>query len=138
MFDVGGIYTLGAQPGSIIAGNVLQNQMADYGAIYLDAGSRYFTLYDNVVFHNVRTASIKGGDHDFHDNWWEDVPPNTYYSNYEPYYTKSIIMNEVDQIAPTTFTNNYIIQRLSEVPSALISNAGLEDAYKDIKNEVIR
>jgi len=73
-----------------------------------------------------------------HDNWWEDVPANTYYSNYDANYSQSIIMPPQAQVASSTFENNYIIQSLSEVPSALISNAGLEDAYKDIKTEMIR
>ena len=52
--DLGGIYLLGPQPGSILSGNVIYNvDCADggYGAngIYLDAGSSGWTIENNLV-----------------------------------------------------------------------------------------
>ena len=50
--DGGGIYTLGAQPDSIIEGNYISNQGNPFGGIYLDEGSAYFTVRNNVVDNN--------------------------------------------------------------------------------------
>ena len=55
--DMGGIYTLGNQPGTVISGNVIHNVSADpeqggYGGwgIYLDEGSSYMTVEKNLVY----------------------------------------------------------------------------------------
>ncbi len=55
--DMGGIYTLGIQPNSVISGNVIHNVAADaheggYGGwgIYLDEGTSYMTVESNLVF----------------------------------------------------------------------------------------
>lgn len=47
--DGGMIYTLGAQPGSIISGNWLSSQTLNYAGIYLDQGSQFFTIDGNVI-----------------------------------------------------------------------------------------
>jgi hypothetical protein len=46
--DGGGIYVSGQQPGTIIAGNVIRRQRNDYGCLYMDDGSAFITLRDNV------------------------------------------------------------------------------------------
>ena len=55
--DMGGIYTLGIQPGTVISGNVIHNVAADldqggYGGwgIYLDEGSSEILVRDNLVY----------------------------------------------------------------------------------------
>lgn len=55
--DMGGIYTLGNQPGTVISGNVIHNVAADpdeggYGGwgIYLDEGSSYITVEKNLAY----------------------------------------------------------------------------------------
>lgn len=55
--DMGGIYTLGNQPGTVISGNVIHNVAADPGeggyggwGIYLDEGSSYITVEKNLVY----------------------------------------------------------------------------------------
>lgn len=55
--DMGGIYTLGTQPNSVISGNVIYNVAADsleggYGGwgIYLDEGTSYMTVERNLVY----------------------------------------------------------------------------------------
>lgn len=55
--DMGGIYTLGNQPGTVISGNVIHNVAADpdeggYGGwgIYLDEGSAYILVEKNLSY----------------------------------------------------------------------------------------
>ena len=55
--DMGGIYTLGSQPNTVISGNVIHNVSADpeeggYGGwgIYLDEGSSYMLVENNLVY----------------------------------------------------------------------------------------
>lgn len=55
--DMGGIYTLGNQPGTVISGNVIHNVAADpdeggYGGwgIYLDEGSAYILVENNLAY----------------------------------------------------------------------------------------
>jgi hypothetical protein len=47
--DGGGIYVLGAQPNSTIVENLVLNQGNNYGALYLDNGTQYYTVTKNVV-----------------------------------------------------------------------------------------
>jgi hypothetical protein len=47
--DGGGIYVLGAQPGAVMDGNVVTDQGSAYGNLYLDNGSRYWTVTNSVV-----------------------------------------------------------------------------------------
>ncbi|MDW8352174.1 MAG: right-handed parallel beta-helix repeat-containing protein [Anaerolineae bacterium] len=51
--DMGGIYTLGVQPGTTIRGNLIHDvEKANYGgwAIYLDEGSAHILVEDNVCY----------------------------------------------------------------------------------------
>lgn len=55
--DMGGIYTLGVQPGTVISGNEIYNVGCDEGAygyggwgIYLDEGSSFMTIENNLVY----------------------------------------------------------------------------------------
>ena len=55
--DMGGIYTLGVQPHTVISGNVIHNVAADPGeggyggwGIYLDEGSSFITVKNNLVY----------------------------------------------------------------------------------------
>ncbi len=55
--DMGGIYTLGTQKGTVLSGNVIHNVAADSGqggyggwGIYLDEGSSYMTVKNNLVY----------------------------------------------------------------------------------------
>ena len=50
--DMGGIYTLGVQPGTVLSGNVIYNvKCYDYGAcgIYMDAGSSEMIIENNII-----------------------------------------------------------------------------------------
>lgn len=55
--DMGGIYTLGIQPGTVISGNTIHNVAADPGeggyggwGVYLDEGSSYITVKNNLAY----------------------------------------------------------------------------------------
>ncbi len=55
--DMGGIYTLGNQPGTVLSGNVIHNVAADpdeggYGGwgVYLDEGSAYILVEKNLAY----------------------------------------------------------------------------------------
>ena len=55
--DMGGIYTLGIQPDTVISGNVIYNVGCDEGeygyggwGIYLDEGSSFMTVENNLVY----------------------------------------------------------------------------------------
>lgn len=125
--DGGGIYTTGAQPGSIISGNIIKGQVNQYGALYLDNQSRYFMVFNNVIVGNAISATwIKGGDHYFYDNYWQNdlmFQPDT------PCIPTAC--------GPSRVENNTIITSEAEAPSAILSRAGLEAAYKFLKTAPI-
>ncbi|MBR4451769.1 MAG: right-handed parallel beta-helix repeat-containing protein [Clostridia bacterium] len=69
--DMGGIYTLGSQPGTEITGNVIHNVAADTGeggyggwGIYLDEGSQHINVYKNLVY--------ACGSQSFHQHYGEN------------------------------------------------------------------
>ncbi len=47
--DGGQIYTLSSQPNSEISGNYFHNQVHVFGSIYLDQGSQYYSVTNNVI-----------------------------------------------------------------------------------------
>lgn len=123
--DGGLIYTLGSQEGSVIRYNYLYGygdatNVHDAG-IYLDEGSRYFEVYNNLVFDaywwcNMWTSSIR-------DNLW-----------YNNYYNNALRNNG---------TNNTIRDNTEITQSSIASiakakefaeNAGLEEEYSS-RNE---
>jgi len=61
--DLGGIYTLGTQPGTVIENNVIHDVTAHYEngttygfGIYLDQGSSYMTVKSNLVYNCSETG----------------------------------------------------------------------------------
>lgn len=65
LLDGGAIYVLGAQPGSTISDNVISNQGAPYGNIYLDNGSTGWSVWNNLVL-----VPHKEGGADAQRSYW--------------------------------------------------------------------
>lgn len=76
--DLGGMYLLGEQPGTVIARNVIYNVTRgkganDYGGngIYTDAGSSFFTIEQNLIYDCAANGLNIGGynrDHTVRNN----------------------------------------------------------------------
>lgn len=138
LLDGGGIYVLSAQPGMVIAGNVVMDQPSISGAIYLDDGTRYVTVEDNAVIgcgpretpvlliHDERVVAdhdwgsflFKGRDHVIRHNWWDR----------ETDYSWSFLESG-------TTSDNHQVKSLDDVPRDLVEQAGLEPAYRDLLDE---
>jgi hypothetical protein len=59
MADGAGIYTLGAQPRTVVSGNYVHDMRGtDYAALYPDEGTRYITWEDDVVANVPRWAHV--------------------------------------------------------------------------------
>jgi hypothetical protein len=67
LHDGGAIYTLGAQPGSVIEDNVIANQASRWGNIYLDNGTQGYTVRDNVVL--IHPKADLGGSDPYRSYW---------------------------------------------------------------------
>lgn len=114
LYDGGGIYTLGAQPGTVISGNVVYDQRNEFGAIYLDEGSRYINVNNNIVYSNTRTALFKGVDHAIQYNYWDNDTNIMWWNWY------------------CAVNNNSLVTNALVFPVSILNNAGLEASYMDI------
>ena len=118
--DGGAIYTLSAQPNSTIKGNYLQYGYADFGAIYPDEGSAYFNINNNVVKQPNNWLYM----------WNNSVHDNIAQHNY------SDTANIINACTNCTVNSNTTVTN-GIWPTAAINimdNAGIEPAYRDIKN----
>lgn len=108
--DMGGIYVLGKQPGSVISGNRIRHVSArGYGGwgIYLDEGSTGWTVENNVV-QDTKT----GG---FHIHYGGN---NLIRNNLFAYAKKEgqLIRSRDDQQGPIRFEHNLIIAHPTDAP----------------------
>ena len=99
--DLGGIYTLGEQPGTVIRGNVFHDiESWDYGGwgIYLDATSSHMLVENNLVYRTNR-----GG---FHLHFGRDdiVRNNIFAMSGE----RQIIRSQAEEGDTFTFKNNIV------------------------------
>ncbi len=146
-FDGGGIYINAWQKNTLVSDNVVRDQFEwdkqsssnqGNGGIYLDSGSRYYTITRNIVFHNKRTffynvAANDGSpvplDTSITDNWW-DAPTSLSIMFYK--FTKGQVDPPTDN--NLTYSNNHTIASLPEAPQSIISIAGIEPEFSAIKN----
>jgi len=129
--DGGGIYTQGRTgktlvDGEKITGNVIRDQYSSGHGIYTDNGSAMITIRRNVVFHtehdniNSRHRDYYDGQHgenfnplDISDNWWQQGDRDS----------------DQEQVR---VQGNRIIYALSEAPSVLLKNAGLQPKFRNL------
>jgi hypothetical protein len=100
--DGGGIYTLSNQPGTIIRGNHIHDNVGGPGGIYLDEGSGYIEVTGNSVYHVGNPMNYNNHAQNRiatcqeHDNFFGPVPGDAGF------------------------------------PEAVANTAGLEPAYRDL------
>ena len=123
--DGGAIYTVGPTNGSAsnkgyISNNYIQNVINPFGALYLDEGSSWFDLNDNVVNNAPKYIHIW-------TNTIHDINATNTYTNTTVYKNSGI---------NTTITNTTIVNCDNWPVNAIsiMNNAGLEKAYMNIKS----
>ncbi len=113
--DGGGIYTLGQQPGTLIDSNVIRRMKEDYACFYLDEGSAFITLKNNVCDSAPNWLYI----------WIDTIHDNQVLNSYTNAGSKR---NEgVNNTIAHTVTSSG--QAWNAAAQKIIDNAGLEPAY---------
>lgn len=131
MVDGGSIYTLGPQPDSEISGNCILGMKNAVSGIYLDSGSNFFTVKNNVIHDAV--FAITGGDGDYE----ELVRENYIYDNYttSPNGSRGNLQGEstngVLAEAELFAEGNYPDDALF-----IVQNAGLQKAWRHLPQTV--
>ncbi|MFJ6081294.1 fibronectin type III domain-containing protein [Streptomyces sp. NPDC092369] len=127
--DGGGIYTQGLTgtsmtDGEKVTGNVIHDQWGLGKNVYTDNGCTYETVEGNVLYH-ASYANVASRHTDYRDalgnndptlvkdNWWEEGTADG------------------DNKGLVT-TGNKTMAALSDVPSQILDNAGLEPAYRGL------
>jgi hypothetical protein len=134
--DVGGLYSLGQQPGSEYSGNLIQSAgLAGANGLYIDDGSRGINVHDNASLTN--NNHVKGGDNQLTNNWWIAPPQIDQYNQGLPSYY-GVTCNDPAYASLCTWgnivqTGNHVISDGSQIPASFAA-AGLEPAYQVIRN----
>jgi len=108
--DMGGIYVLGKQPGSVISGNRIRNVNArGYGGwgIYLDEGSTGWTVERNLV------SDTKTGGFHIHYGGNNVIRSNVFIGAASD---AQLIRVRDDKQGPITFESNVVVSLDAEVP----------------------
>lgn len=108
--DMGGIYVLGKQPGSVIEGNRIRTVDArGYGGwgIYLDEGSTGWTVRNNLV------ADTKTGGFHIHYGGNNEIANNVFVG---ARHDAQLIRVRDDQQGPIVFRNNVVVSLDANVP----------------------
>jgi hypothetical protein len=140
VFDGGLIYVEGEQqPGSVVKGNYLHNQLDVFGALYLDFRARYFSVTGNVVASTPYWYLVQGGGDLIRSR------DNVIEFNYteSPDYLcggEHGSEGETRCFAENTVSNNTVVPPQTFHPSALpvMQAAGLQPAYLSIKPATVR
>jgi hypothetical protein len=119
LVDGGGVYTLGAQPGSEISNNYIHHQENLYAPVYLDEGTEYFTVENNVLASVPEWIRI----------WTGSIKNNVIQHNYTD--NPSLTNNGTDNVV----SDNAVVEdgNWPEEARSIMSNAGIEASYKDVK-----
>ncbi|MHB9132753.1 MAG: right-handed parallel beta-helix repeat-containing protein [Armatimonadota bacterium] len=100
--DMGGIYTLGVQPGTTIRGNLIHDvERASYGgwAVYLDEGSSHLVVEDNVCYNTTSES--------FHNHYGRE---NIIRNNIFSFATDGLVaLNRAENHLSFTFERNILI-----------------------------
>jgi hypothetical protein len=117
--DGGGIYTLGAQPNSEISGNYAHDQENVYAPLYLDQGTRYYTVENNIVASAPEWLHI----------WTDSIRNNVVRYNY------TNISNMTNDGSNNVVSGNTVVKDGDWPVEArvIMADAGIEAAYQDIK-----
>ena len=137
-YDGGGIYTLGDQPNSVMSGNYIHHDYNLYGAVYMDEGTCHYNMFNNVM------AYITIPSHPTHVPYWlfmnwkwkpQNAPLyNNVHDNFSDISAKWVNTADVTN----TFSNNITVTNhvWPAAAQSIISNAGIQSAYLDIKNNL--
>lgn len=121
MFDGGGFYNLGPQINSSVSNNHIYNLNNLISAIYLDQGSRYFTVNNNVIENSPYafvSSSYNGGYNSFDNNFITCQPS-----------TDGVGGEGVEYSEPVRFIpGNYPAEAID-----IVKNAGVEPEYEAMK-----
>ena len=118
--DGGGVYHLGADPGTVISRNYVHDiGPTGYGPVYLDEGSRFVHVTENAFCRtDVRWLLINGGgarynaaDHNFTTN------------------PQVAIQGSPNNVV----ADNAVVPSCEALPASVTTGAGLEPAYRDIE-----
>jgi len=100
--DMGGIYTLGVQPGTVIRGNLIHDvERATYGgwAIYLDEGSSHIVVEGNISYNTTSES--------FHTHYGRE---NIVRNNIFAFATDGLVaLNRAEDHLAFTFERNLLI-----------------------------
>jgi hypothetical protein len=123
LIDGGGIYTLSAQPGSVIRGNYIHDQVINHyddSLVYLDEATRYYRVEDNVLCSTPR--------------WWLKIWTSSIRDN-------QIVRNYVDRPdgvwndGVDNVIDDTVALRVDRIPGrarSIAARAGLEPEYRDL------
>ncbi|MDF2923464.1 MAG: hypothetical protein K0R57_2378 [Paenibacillaceae bacterium] len=87
LYDLGGIYTLGQQPGTVIRRNLVHDSPNEAG-IYLDAGSSYIDVGENITYNvhiDLHNSGLNQGNSSSNNYW--GVAPGDNDADYSPVFS---------------------------------------------------
>ena len=134
VYDGGGIYTIGATGGmeanrNKISYNYFQNIRNNYGSIYLDEGSTYWEISNNVI--DLKAIPYYIGAGDAHDlpRWCYLWTPTSRYCKVYNNYTTTPVRNYASTFS--TFEEGKLYENADWPGEAqrIVDNAGMEEYY---------
>ena len=131
--DGGGIYTLGTTPGLLVAENVVSDMgRNECFAYYLDNGTRWATVRDNVSVGVDVVLYSKGADNKIYNNYFDPGFENSgvignQATGHSEYGQLPLPEGHQNQIYDNTVVKD------GRFPNYIMMNAGLEYSYQDLK-----